>query len=172
MNRPGDFSLEALFHELDAQRLDRGQSWAEATREINREHERASFRPLSTSTVKATRTQLIAEADGVLQMLLWLRRSPESFMPDASPSEDVRSSLPTVPAYRILRFDTKKLHAALDTKRREKDLTWAALARELGVGPSSLTQLGKGGRTSFPQVMRMVGWLERRAAEFTHASEA
>jgi hypothetical protein len=40
------------------------------------------------------------------------------------------------------------------------------------VGPASLTQLANGGRTSFPHVMRMVGWLERKAAEFTHASDA
>jgi len=172
MTRSTDFSLEALFHALDAQRLERGLTWAEVTREINRESERSPLHPVHASTVKSTRTQRVAEADGILQMLLWLRRSPESFTPGFSPSNARRIRLPEVPAHRILRFDTRKLHAALDTRRREKDLTWAALARELGVGPASLTQLAKGGRTSFPQVMRMVGWLERKAAEFTHASDA
>jgi len=37
---------------------------------------------------------------------------------------------------------------------------------------ASLTHLAKGGRTAFPQVMRMVQWLGRCAAEFTFAAEA
>jgi hypothetical protein len=126
MTRSSDFSLEALFHALDAQRLERGMTWAEATREINREHKRSSLHPVSAATVKATRAQMVAEADGVLQMLLWLGRAPESFMPGVAPSEDARSRLPEVPAYRIPRFDTRKLHAALKHDA-EKNLTWAEL---------------------------------------------
>ena len=92
MTRSTDFSLEALFHALDAQRLERGLTWAEVTREINRESERSPLHPVHASTVKATRTQRVAEADGILQMLLWLRRSPESFTPGFSPSRGLRGS--------------------------------------------------------------------------------
>ena len=172
MTRPGDFSLEALFAALDAQRLALGLTWAEATREINRESERSISRRVSAYTVKATRTQMTAEADGILQMLLWLHRTPESFVTGLAPSDERRARLPEIPPHRILRFDTKKLHAALDTRRMESQLTWAQLARELGVGAASLTHLSRGGRTAFPQVMRMVRWLGRSAAEFTRAAEA
>jgi hypothetical protein len=172
MARPNDFSLDALFAALDAQRLALGLTWAAATLEINRESERRGLRRVSASTVKATRTQMTAEADGILQMLLWLQRTPESFVTGRVPSDERRAHLPEVPPHRILRFDTKKLHAALDTQRMERQLTWSQLARELGVGATALTHLAKGGRTAFPQVMRMVQWLGRCAAEFTRAAEA
>src|SRR5262245_16365800 len=73
-----DFDLAALFDALDAQRQARGLSWAEVMREVNRG---IATRAVASSTVTRLRTQKVAEADGVLQMLRWLRRAPESFVP-------------------------------------------------------------------------------------------
>lgn len=114
---------------------------------------------------------MVAEGDGVLQMLRWLNRTPESFMPGHPHSEDASERLPHVPLHYVLRFDTKKLHAALDTKRIERKMTWVQVAGEVGVGVSTLIHLSRGGRTAFPQVMRILRWLGRPAAEFTRASE-
>ena len=88
---------------------------------------------LSASTVTSLRTKAVAEGDGVLQMLLWLNRSPESFVPDHPQSGEVSSRLPIVPAHQVLRFDTRKLHAALDAQRRDMKMTWAQVARETGL---------------------------------------
>lgn len=93
-------------------------------------------------------------------------------MPGHPHSEDASARLPQVPPRHILRFDTKKLHAALDAQRVERKMTWAQVAKEVGLGVSSLTHLSSGGRTSFPQVMRIVRWLARPAAQFTRASES
>jgi len=132
---------------------------------------RSSVHQLSPSTVTGTRTRTVAEGDGVLQMLCWLNRTPESFMPGHPHSEVADARLPQVPPHHVLRFDTKKLHAALDAQRIERKMTWAQVAKEVGLGVSSLTHLSSGGRTAFPQVMRIVRWLARPAAQFTRASE-
>jgi hypothetical protein len=171
LTQSSDFSLRALHAALDAQRKSRGLSWAQATREMNGHAARPSAHQLSSSTVTGTRTRTVAEGDGVLQMLRWLNRTPESFMPGHPCSEDASAHLPQVPPRHVLRFDTKKLHAALDAQRIEREMTWAKVAKEVGFGASTLTHLSSGGRTAFPQVMRIVRWLARPAAHFTRASE-
>lgn len=114
----------------------------------------------------------MAEGDGVLQMLRWLCRTPESFIASYSGSERNGERLPDVRPGQVLRFDTKKIYAALDAQRSKRKLTWAQVARETGVGVLSLTHLSKGGRTGFPQVMRIAGWLGLPAARFTRASDS
>lgn len=112
----------------------------------------------------------MAEGDGVLQMLRWLGRTPESFVPGHPESESDRARLPQVPSGHIMRFDTKKIHAALDARRIERKMTWMQVGKEIGVGVSSLTHLAKGGRTAFPQVMRILRWLDGMVAEFARFS--
>jgi hypothetical protein len=125
---------------------------------------------MSASTVTATRICPISEADGVLQMLRWLRRSPESFMRPAPPGADrPEYLLPSPPPGSVLRFDTRKLHAALDDYRAAHGLTWTALGRQLGMAPTSLTRLSQGGRTAFPTVTHLTHMLNRPAAAFVHA---
>jgi len=166
MNRSDEFDLAALHQALDAQRQVRGLSWAGAMREINR----GATRAVSSATVSRLRTRQVAEADGVLQMLVWLGRTPESFAAD-SRGDDDGARLPDAGPGRILRFDTRALHAALDARRMERRLTWTQVARDLDVGASSLTGLARGGRTAFPQVMRMVRWLGEPAARFVRSSD-
>ncbi|MGA7622113.1 MAG: hypothetical protein WB630_00080 [Candidatus Acidiferrales bacterium] len=102
MTRSTDFSLSALYEALDAQRQARGLSWAQVTREMNRQSERTSLHPLSSSTVKGVGTSTVAEGDGVLQMLLWLNRSPESFLPGHLESEGDKTRLPEISCHQIL----------------------------------------------------------------------
>jgi outer membrane protease len=74
-----DFDLRALYEAIDEQRRSRKLSWAAATREINRE--KIGGRPIATSTIEALRTNALGEGDGILHMLVWLQRTPESFVP-------------------------------------------------------------------------------------------
>ena len=122
---------------------------------------------ISTSTVTRTRTGVQAEGDGVLQMLRWLGRSPETFLPGAVPEKEAAARLPESAEPKTLRFDTKKLYAALSEQRAIRGITWAQAAEEIGMSTPMLMNLSKGGRTYFPQVMRAVGWLGRPASEFT-----
>ncbi|MGA7922324.1 MAG: hypothetical protein WCA38_21890 [Candidatus Acidiferrales bacterium] len=100
--RSTHFSFWTLYGALDAQRQARGLSWAQVTREMNRQSERTSGHPLSSSTVKGAGTSTMAEGDGVLQMLLWLNRSPESFLPGHLESEGNKTRLPEIPCHQIL----------------------------------------------------------------------
>jgi hypothetical protein len=50
-------------------------------------------------------------------------------------------------------------------------MTWKQVVHEIGgVNPADLTGLSKGGRTAFPEVMRIVRWLGRPAGSFTRLS--
>jgi len=169
--RSDDFSLQALFAALDAQRRARGLSWAGVIADMRGHRERPRGRALSASTITGTRFRKVAEGDGVLQMLRWLGRTPESLMPGRQAGEQPGAPLPEVPAGKVLRFDTGKLYAAVNARRVERGLTWQQAAKEMRVEVSTLTHLRKGSRTAFPRVMRIVGWLRRPAAEFTRVSD-
>ncbi len=164
----GAFDLRALYDALDERRLARGLSWADVAREVNRT--RTTLRPIASSTITGLRDKPKAEGDGVLQMLLWLGRSPESFVPGGEDTDACR--LPELAMGQILRWDTRALYDAMDERRRERGLTWAEVARELpGFTSGMLTSLSKGGRIGFPRVMRLVGWLGRPAVSFTRNAE-
>jgi len=115
-----DFDIDALYLALDQQRQARGLTWADVARDISRQFERspAFARPIAASTVSGIRSRRVLEGDGVLQMLLWLNRTPESF------SANTRDEpLPKVPADRILRFDAAKIYDLLDAQRADRALT-------------------------------------------------
>jgi hypothetical protein len=167
-----DFSLRALYDALDAQRQARGLSWSQVIKQMHQLHQRpVTTRHLSASTMTGTRTRSAAEGDGVLAMLRWLNRTPESFMPGYQESERIDTRLPDVAPGKVLRFDAKQIYAALDAVRLEREMTWAEVAKEIGTNSASLTHLSKGKRVVFPGVMRIFRWLGRPAADFTRASD-
>ncbi len=163
MARP-DFSLRSLYEALDAQREARGLTWTAAVREMSAPFTRGLSRPLAVSTVTGLRTKAVAEGDGVLQMLRWLGRTPESFIPGSKP--DPSTTLPAVGPDQVLRFDTTRLHDALNQARVARGLTWQQIANDVDVTPSSLTHLSTGSRTGFPHVARLTGWLGVPVAQF------
>jgi hypothetical protein len=166
-----DFSLAGLYAAMDAVRTARGLSWRDLVREINAPFAYVTSRPIALSTVTSTRTKAVAEGDGVLQMLRWLERTPESFVADRDGLDGLsaeRFALPQPPADQILRFDTRKLFAAINARRIESGKTWDRVASDIGVSASSLTHLSKGGRTGFPHVVRVTRWLGLPVADFTH----
>src|SRR5689334_12145791 len=161
-----EFDLSALYAALNAQREERGLSWTAAVGEINAVG-RTSIHPIAVSTVTGLRNKSVAEGDGVLQMLRWLRRSPESFVP----GENKAPPLPEATPNEVLRFDVKKLYDALNSQRTQRGMTWQMVANEIGgLRAPSLTRYAKGGRTGFPEVMRIVRWLGQPAAAFVRLS--
>ena len=170
LEQSADFDIEALYAALDAQRQARGISWQQVVREMNALSERVPARPtISASTLTGMRNRAVIEGDGVLQMLRWLDRTPESFVP-GHPVAAEAAKLPDVGPYQILRFDTGRLYAALDAQRRDRGMTWNEVASEIGgFSAAGLTRLSKGGRTGFPHVMRMTRWLRLPAACFMRA---
>jgi len=159
------FDLRQLFAALDAQRRLKGLSWSGALREIRR----GSKRGLSLSTLKGIGAKSFAEGDGVLQMLRWLGRTPESFV--RGRPEEPGAALPDIPLSKILRFDTRKLYLAIAAERDRRTLTWPKVAAETGWSVPALMHLSRGGRTGFPHVMRLFAWLKLPASRFIRASD-
>jgi hypothetical protein len=158
----------ALYKALNDRRTERGLAWAEVVREINRPFQHVTSRPIAASTVTGMRTRWAIEGDGTLQMLRWLGRSPESFVPDCNGLDLAATRLPIVPDTQILRFHTRRLYAALDAQRVERGLTWVQVTRQTETEtPTSLRHLAKGGRTGFPAALNWCRWLESPVAAFT-----
>jgi len=168
--RAADFDLRALYDALDERRRSRDLTWAAVTAEVNRH--RTRLRPIAQSTITGLKDKSGGEGDGILQMLIWLGRTPESFVPGIPDADAPRFQLPPLQRGQILRWDTRALFAALDARRHERGLTWVALARELrGFTPGMLTNLAKGTRIGFPRVMQLVRWLGEPAIAFTRIAQ-
>src|SRR6266498_2585614 len=105
-----DFDIDALHAALDSQRRLRGLSWPQVAREIGSLSSPMSARPISASTLTGLRKRSSIEGDGVLQMLRWLGRTPESFVAGGAEAAGQTATLPDVGAHQILRFDTRKLY--------------------------------------------------------------
>ena len=166
-----EFDMTALCAALDAARAARGLSWTELVAEINAPFAFVPSIPISLSTIRGMGGKASVTSAVVLQVLRWLRRSPESFLTRrAAPTiatDAAAEALPNVGSERILRFDTKAIHAALDEARRERGFTWRQVAAELpGFKEGMLTNLATGPAIGFPRVMRITQWLGRPAAEF------
>jgi len=165
-----EFDTAALCAALDAARGTRGLSWAELVAEINAPFKFVPSIPISLSTIRGMGGKASVTSAVVLQVLRWLGRSPESFLSGRAPAAGADASaeaLPDVGPQRILRFDTKGLHAALDEARREQGVTWRQIASELpGFKEGMLTNLATGPAIGFPRVMRITQWLRRPAAAF------
>jgi hypothetical protein len=166
-----DFDVDALYAALDEQRRSRGLTWAQLTREINGQFARVPVGLISASTITGMRTRRVIEGDGVLQMLRWLGRAPEAFVPGTEPWTAANAALPVVAQGQILRFDTPAIYAALDAQRTGRGMTWTQVARDIGgCSAASLTRLAGGGRTAFPDIVRIAGWLGRPVASFTRVA--
>ena len=63
-------------------------------------------------------------------------------------------------------INTAALYSALDAARQERQLSWRALAREIGVSPSLLSRLGNGLKPDTDGFATIIGWLRLPAEDF------
>jgi len=163
-----DFDMNALHDALDTERCARHLSWAELAVEINEPFLGTPSIPISVTTIKNMPAKHSVTSAVVLQVLRWLGRSPESFLsgrPNLVPTPTETLSSPELS--RILRFDTRAIHAALNAERVKKRMTWSQVADELpGFTESMLTNLATGPLIGFPRVMMITQWLCSPAATF------
>ncbi len=178
----GRFDANALYRALDAQRIERELTWAGVARELwEMSAELNDHRPRDHPIATATLTNIPKRGDTSCQhalfMLRWLGRAPEDFIKDAPPA--TRAPLPRAGGDRRLRWhlhatarrDQPGLYEALDERRRERELTWPALAGELAGTPSQLTGL----RTArfaiaMSLAVKITQWLGHPAADFVYAA--
>jgi hypothetical protein len=169
-----DFDGIALYQALDAERQARGLSWQGVANEIwglsAELNDRRTDHPIAASTLQSLGKRGATSCQHALFMLRWLGRTPESFLAGA-PAEARQGDLPAVGPDRRLRWNLKELHAALDARRRERELTWPQLATTLRCTPSQLTGLRTARfATGMNIAMKSVQWLEAPAADFIYAS--
>ena len=132
--------------------------------------------PLSPATLSGMRERRSITANHASGMLLWLGRTPESFVPGCAANEP-DAALPQVGPDRILRWDSAALHTALDAQRRARRDDVAAgcargsLQRRPGhrVGPFAVCPRcrprdahGAVARLSCCHLHRCRGWVEIR----------
>jgi hypothetical protein len=161
------FDMAGLAAALDAARRREGLSWVQLAGEISRPFEGAPSIPISPSTLRGMTAKRSVTSAVVLQVLAWLGRTPESFLVGSSNHAGPQQKLPDSRPGRVLRFDTRAMHAEIDRQRRGRGPSWKDVADRLpGFTPSMLTNLADGPLIGFPRVMFITQWLERPAADF------
>ncbi|MDT5323632.1 MAG: hypothetical protein QOF25_784 [Mycobacterium sp.] len=168
------FDGSALISALDAQRADRGLGWTALADELWQQSARLnaelSDHSLCPGALVRTAKRGAMSCQYALIILRWIRRAPEDFLTGAVVDVgDVR--LPEAGTDRRLRWDLRQLHAALNERRRERQLTWAELATELGCTSSRLTNLRTARLADMELTMRITQWLGQPAALFVHPAE-
>jgi hypothetical protein len=161
------FDMNAFHAALDAERIARQLSWVALTAEINEPFRGTSSLPISVTTIKGMRTKRSVTSAVVLQALRWLGRTPESFLLGRDLAPTASEALPVAGTSRILRFDTRAMHAALNAERVRRGVTWRQVAAEMpGFTEGMLTNLAAGPLIGFPRVMAIPQWLGVPAASF------
>jgi len=152
------FDAKALLDAVEAQRRERNMTWAELAKTVG----------VSASMMKGMAARAELETDSVLAMTRWLGRAVESFCGDdgapAIEPGDVASS------GRFLRIDTKALHAALDTARAERKLSWSDVAVQIArpeITASTLSGLAGTTRIGLNRLLAITRWLGAPVAAFT-----
>ncbi len=162
-----DFDMHALHAALDAERRARHLTWIELAAEINEPFRGISSLPISVTTIRNMLAKRSVTGTVVLQILRWLGRTPESFLSGRHVEPAASETLPVAGSSRILRFDTRALHAALSAERIRQGMTWKQVASEIpGFTEGMLTSLAAGPLIGFPRVMMITQWLGFPAASF------
>ncbi|WP_395064451.1 hypothetical protein [Paraburkholderia silvatlantica] len=159
------FDMRAFYAALDAARQANALSWAELAVQTSRPFEGTTSIPIHPATLRDMLAKRSVTSAVVLQALAWLGRTPESFL--TGPTRLPSTPLPEAGPGRVLRFDTRALHSAVNAQRQERGLTWAQAAVELpGFTESMLTNLAHGPLIGFPRVMLPTQWVGQPAAAF------
>ena len=166
------FDGMALYEAMDAQRIERGLTWRQVADQLWAQSEQLNRKrhdhPISPSTLTGIARRRDCTCQHALFILRWLKRSPESFIERT----ERRFALPQAGPDRRLRWDLRALYDALDTRRRERELSWMELARQLRCSHHQLTGI----RTARYAIgmrlaMSIVQWLDEPASRFIHAAQ-
>lgn len=169
-----EFDGTALIGALDAQRAQRGLGWTQLAEELWQQsadlNARLADHALCPGALVRTARRTTMSCQYALIILRWLHRAPEEFL--TGPAGDVGDiRLPEAGPDKRLRWDLNQVHTALDGQRRERQLTWTALAAELRCTPSRLTNLRTARLADMGLTMRITQCLGQPAARFVHPTD-
>ncbi len=168
---PAVFDGPALVAALDAYRVESSLEWPAVADALAQQSSalRAKLNDHSVCAGALVRTvkRGSMSCQYALMLLQWLGRAPEEFL--TGQRRDVGDvALPTAGPDVRLRWDLTQLYGAVDVQRRERTLTWVALAAQLGFTPSRLTNLRTARLADMDLTMRLTQWLGLPAAQFVH----
>ncbi len=66
----------------------------------------------------------------------------------------------------VAHFDLERLFADVDRERRRRELSWAALAREVGVSASTIRRFESADDAEADGVLTVVAWLDSSPEEY------
>ena len=170
-----DFDALGLYAAMDAKRTQLGLSWQRAAFEIWNQsselNQRSTGHPISPSTLTGIANRADTSCQHALFFLRWLGRTPESFLAVPPPIEK-QTAMPAAGPGDRLRWNLSAVYEALDTQRRERDLTWKELAKKLRCTDNQLRGI-RIARYAIGMrlMMRIVQWVEQPAATFIYASQ-
>jgi len=95
-----------------------------------------------------------------------LERTAEAYCEWASLLLESNASNTLAPFMPPPLFDAEALYAALDAKRRSKDISWRKAAEEIGISASTLTRMAQGAHPDVEGFGKMVRWLGEPADQF------
>jgi hypothetical protein len=165
------FDCSAPISALDAQRADRGLGWTALAAELWQQsaelNAQLADHSLCPGALARLATRGAMSCQYALFILRWIGRVPEDFL--TGPVVDVGDvPLPEAGTGSRLRWDLAQVYAALNERRRERQLTWAELAEELNCTPSRLTNLRTARLADMDLTMRVTQWLGQPAALYVH----
>lgn len=168
------FDGEKLIQALDEKRSARGLTWTRLASELWEQtavlNARLGGDALCPGALYRTSLRGTMSCQYALPLLRWLGRPPEDFL--VGEKADLGDTgLPQAGPDKQLRWDLAELHAALDERRRDRGLTWAALGVELDCTPNRLTNLKTARLADMGLVMRVTQWLGEPAARYIHATD-
>ena len=71
-----------------------------------------------------------------------------------------------------MKFDFPKFYQAVDAKRRERAASWRQVAREIGIGKSTLARMAQNKRPDADGLAALSFWAEVNPADFVFAELA
>jgi len=169
------FDCDALFTALDERRRELDLGWYELADRLWEQSsdlnaQRDGDHPLCGGAVQRLQQRGATSCQYALFMLRWLEQAPEEFL--TGPVVDVGDvRLPDAGPDSRLRWDLSELHTALNARRGEQQLTWAALGVELDCTPARLTNLRTARLADMGLAMRVTQWLGQPAAAFIHPAQ-
>jgi hypothetical protein len=163
------FDCDAMMAALDSQRADLALGWTALADVLWKQsadlNAQLGDHAMCPGALVRTVTRGAMSCQYALIILRWLGRPPEDFL--TGPVVDVgETKLPDADPGSRLRWDLSKLYAALDEHRRDRQLTWTALAKELDCTPSRLTNLRTARLADMDLTMRVTQRVGQPAARF------
>lgn len=163
------FDGDAMIRVLNAQRDSRGLDWNQLADELYQQssdlNAELNDNCLCPGALVRTAHRGTMSCQYALIILRWIDHAPEDFL--KSRAADVGDTrLPATGPDKRLRFDLSLLHAALDQHRRERGLTWTALAGDLHCTANRLTNLKTARLADMDLTMRITQHIRRPAAAF------